>query len=88
MKQYKSKALIKKLYKSDVKNIKLSDFNSEEGFFIKSNDYFHIELKRENILYSIVFEGNISEKIKLEQIKNNLIKRMDCLIQKKIGNSI
>lgn len=75
-KLFDSKSTLLKFYENSIKKIDLEKFNSDKGFYINSEDYLYLVLKRETILFSITMEGkhqtNISdlEKLIIEKMEN------------------
>jgi hypothetical protein len=78
---YNSKS-VTPFYKDDLQKIDLVRFGAEKGYFIKSKNYFQIDLLKDNILYSIVFEGDIPNALKLSNVEKKLIEKMRYISQK------
>lgn len=76
-KLFDSKSILLKIYKDEIEVIDLERFNSDNGFYIRSSNYINLTLKKENILFSIVIEGDYQ--LNLKDIENLIIEKMDYL---------
>jgi hypothetical protein len=63
--KFKGESLLKNINEAHLQKLNPADFNCEDGFLIKSEDLFILDLRRGNILYLVQVEGygniNIAE---------------------------
>lgn len=57
----------------------LQRFNADDGFYISTPDYFQLVLIRNTLLYSITMEGAPAGSIGIDQLQNNIIKKLAAL---------
>lgn len=81
-KLFDSNAILLKIYKNETEVIDLDTFNSDNGFYIKSDNYLNLTLKKENILFSIIFEGDYQ--LYIHDIEGLIIEKIEYLYNTEI----